>query len=128
MSDTNAEMLDELKEIRKLLTPPPAATPPKGMRNEFLAFLAEYKVLGMAVAFIIGIYLGMVVMQLANGLILPAIGAVFPSLGNLSTLTRTYNNQIFLIGPFIAAVLTFIIVAFVIFLIVKVATKWGVNK
>ena len=129
MSDStnNDQMLEELKKIRELLTPPPTVTP-KGMRKEFMAFLAQYKVLGTAVAFIIGLYLGMVVANLASGIILPAIGVVFPGLGNLSTLTRTYNGQVFTIGMFIASVLTFIIIAFVIFLIVKLATKWGLNK
>ena len=70
---TENEMLEELKEIRKLLTPAPAAQPPKGLKNEFLTFLSNYKVLGLAVAFILGIYLGAVVKALVTDLILPII-------------------------------------------------------
>jgi len=49
-------MLDELKKIRQLLEPkpaPPAPPAPKGMVNEFKTFIAQYKVMGMAVAFIL---------------------------------------------------------------------------
>ena len=39
----------------------------------------------------------------------------------------TYAGQLFGIGNFFAALITFIIVAFVIFVIVKVTTKWGIK-
>jgi hypothetical protein len=41
--------------IKTVLTPkpaPPSPPPPKGLLNEFKAFLSQYKVMGMAVAFI----------------------------------------------------------------------------
>ena len=49
------EMLEELKNIRKLLEPKPAppAAAPKGMWREFMDFISKYKVMGLAVAFII---------------------------------------------------------------------------
>ncbi|MDD1766590.1 MAG: MscL family protein [Candidatus Methanomethyliaceae archaeon] len=128
--DRDDEMLNELKNIRTLLTPkpaPPAPPPPKGMMNEFRAFISAYKVLGMAVAFILGLYLGALVGSLVKDLLMPLIGLVFPGLGNLSTLTFTVGDQIFGVGSFIAAVITFIIVALVIFLIVKMTKKWGIE-
>lgn len=123
-SSTENEMLNELKEIRKLLTPPPAAQPPKGMRNEFLAFLANYKVLGLAVAFIMGVYLGAVVKSLVTDLIMPIVSYALPPGTNINT----YMVGPFGVGDFANSVITFIIVAFVIFLVVKVATNWGLNK
>jgi large-conductance mechanosensitive channel len=36
-----------------------------------------------------------------------------------------YTGQIFGIGPFLVALITFVIVAFVIFLVVKISKKWG---
>ncbi|MHB8700764.1 MAG: large conductance mechanosensitive channel protein MscL [Nitrososphaerales archaeon] len=124
--NTDNEMLEELKKIRELLTPPPAAQPPKGMRSEFLAFLAEYKVLGLAVAFIIGIYLGGVVQALVKDIILPPISFALGGGGGSAFETAVLGP--FLIGDFALAVITFIIVALVIFLIVKVAASWGLNK
>jgi len=126
LSDDKA--LDKLDQIIKLLTPAPAAPKPKGMRNEFMTFLSQYKVLGLAVAFILGVYLGAVVLALVKDLIMPIIGLVAPGLGNLSTYTATVNNQVFGIGDFLIAVITFIIVAIVIFIIVKIATRYGLNK
>ncbi|MDG6980993.1 MAG: MscL family protein, partial [Nitrososphaerota archaeon] len=61
------------------------------------------------------------------GLLLPAIGIPLSSIGNLSTLTVTFANQHFLIGGFLIAVITFIIVAFVIFLIVKIASHYKIQ-
>jgi hypothetical protein len=54
------EMLKELQKIRELLAskPAPPPPPPKGLWNEFKNFLEQYKVMGLAVAFIMGVYLG----------------------------------------------------------------------
>jgi len=139
------KMLDELRRIRELLEPkpaPPAPPAPKGLWKEFVDFLSKYKVLGLAVAFIIGLYLGNLVQALVKDLILPAVGLAVPGLGNLSTIKvpvpsvaldssgnppAGYTGQIFGPGDFLVALITFIIVAFVIFLIVKIAKKWGME-
>ncbi len=120
-------MLDELKKIREAVTPkpaPPPPPPPKGLWNEFKDFLKTYKVLGLAIAFIMGVYLGGLVQSLVADLLLPAIGLAIPGLGDLKTLTSTVGTQIFGVGNFLVALITFIIVAFVIFLIVKIAKRW----
>ncbi len=127
---SNEEMLSELRKIRELLTqapPPPAPPAPKGIVAEFKAFLVTYKVLGLAVAFILGVYLGLLVQALVKDLILPVIGIPLSSVGNLSTLTETFAGQTFSIGDFLIAVITFIIVAFVIFLIVKLAKRYKID-
>jgi large conductance mechanosensitive channel len=123
-------MLEELRKIRELLTPapkPPEPPAPKGMRAEFSAFLKNYKVLGLAVAFILGVYLGALVQALVKDLILPVIGIPLSSIGNLSTYSFSFDNQSFLVGDFLIAVITFIIVAFVIFLIVKLAKRYKID-
>jgi large-conductance mechanosensitive channel len=58
---------------------------------------------------------------------MPLIGLVIPGLGDLATLTVTVGNQIFGIGHFIATVITFIVVALVIFLIVKITKRAGIE-
>ncbi len=125
---TNKEILERLDKIVQLLTPAPAPPPPKGMKNEFMTFLSQYKVLGLAVAFIMGLYLGAVVQSLVTGFIMPVIGLAIPGLKNFATYSFYIGPQNFAAGTFIAAVITFVIVALVIFLIVKVATRWGLNK
>jgi large conductance mechanosensitive channel len=121
------EMLEELKKIRVLLEPKPAPPPPKGLWAEFKGFLESYKVLGLAVAFIMGVYLGGLVQSLVKDLLLPAIGLAIPGLADLSTYTTPAGNQVFGVGSFLVALITFIIVAFVIFVIVKVTKKWGIQ-
>ena len=126
MAASNDDILAELQEIRKLLTPAPAPPAPKGMANEFKAFLESYKVLGLAVAFILGVYLGALVKALVGDLILPIIGLVDPS-SNLTAYVAIFRGQTFALGDFINAVITFIIVALVIFLIVKLANRANIK-
>ena len=123
------QMLDELRQIRELLAakPAPPPPPPRGLWNEFKSFIENYKVMGLAVAFILGLYLGQLVQSLVNDLLMPAIGLALPGMDNLSTLLVTVANQDFGVGNFLATLITFIIVAFVIFILVKVTKKWGIK-
>ena len=122
--DKEDEMLEELKKIREAVEKGPPPTPPKGVFNEFKDFLKSYKVLGLAVAFVLGVYLGALVQALVKDFIMPAIGLAIPGLSNISTYSANVMKQSFGIGDFLVALITFIIVAFVVFLIVKIAQKW----
>jgi len=52
----------------------------------------------------------------------------FDAAGNpLDAAGNAYAGQIFGAGEFLVALITFIIVAFVIFLLVKVTKKWGIE-
>ena len=126
---TEDKMLDELKQIREHLAAKPAPPPPepKGLWNEFKAFIESYKVMGLAVAFILGLYLGQLVQSMVTDLIMPIIGLALPGMDNLSTLTVPVENQEFGVGGFLVALITFIIVAFVIFILVKITKKWGIK-
>ncbi len=117
-------MLEELKRIRELLEPKPApaAPAPKGLWAEFMDFLSKYKVMGLAVAFIMGIYLGALVKALVDDLIMPIVALAMPGID-----WKQIKAGPFLIGDFTGALITFIIVAFVIFLIVKVTKRWGIQ-
>jgi large conductance mechanosensitive channel len=117
------EILEELKKIRALLEKPPAPPPPKGLWNEFKDFLAKYKVFGLAIAFVIGLYLGTLVQALVKDLLLPAIGLAIPGMSNLAT----YTTGPFAVGDFLVALITFVIVAFIVFLAVKVVKRWGIE-
>jgi large conductance mechanosensitive channel len=121
------EMLEELKKIRVLLEPKAAPPPPKGLWPEFKSFIENYKVLGLAVAFIMGVYLGGLVQSLVKDLLLPAIGLAIPGLADLATYAVPVGTQTFGVGSFLVALITFVIVAFVIFIIVKVTKKWGIK-
>lgn len=118
-------VLDELKKIRQLLEPkpPPEAPPaPKGMWAEFMDFLSKYKVMGLAVAFILGLYLGSLVQALVNDLIMPIITLATPNIT-----WEAISVGPFRIGHFIGALITFAIVTFVIFVLVKITKRWGIE-
>lgn len=129
MSKIDDEALEELRKIRVLLEPKPAppAPEPKGLWGEFKDFLSKYKVMGLAIAFIIGVYLGGLVQSVVKDLLLPVIGLAVPGLSDLATLTYVAGDQTFGVGSFLVASITFIIVALVVFLIVKVTKRWGVE-
>jgi len=95
--------------------------------EEFKDFLKNYKVLGLAVAFIMGLYLGNLVQSLVKAFIMPLIGLAVPGLSNLADLKVPVGSQEFLVGDFLVNLITFIIVAFVIFLIVKLAKRMKID-
>jgi large conductance mechanosensitive channel len=121
------EMVVELRKIREAVEKAPPPTPPKGVWNEFIDFLSKYKILGLAVAFVIGLYLGGLVQALVKDLLLPLIGLAVPGLADLSTYVVTLGSQKFSIGDFLVALITFIIVAVVVFIFVKVAKRWHLD-
>ncbi|MBS7610304.1 MscL family protein [Candidatus Bathyarchaeota archaeon] len=90
--------------------------------NEFKAFISQYRVMGMAVAFILGLYLGALVQALVNDLIMPIIQIATPGIK-----WELIELGPFRVGHFIGALITFIIVAFVIFILVKITKKWGIE-
>ncbi|MEM3617247.1 MAG: MscL family protein [Candidatus Bathyarchaeia archaeon] len=120
--DKDEEILQVLKEIKALLEPKPAPPPKKGLWNEFLDFISKYKVMGMAVAFILGLYLGTLVQALVGDLIMPIITLILPGVE-----WEAFVLGPFRIGHFVGALITFLIIAFVIFLVVKITKKWGIE-
>jgi large conductance mechanosensitive channel len=128
---TEDEILEELKKIRQLLEPKPATPAPaqKGLWQEFIDFIGKAGVLGLAVGFIMGTYIGKVVQALVNDIIMPIPGALISG-GDWSNaiLTIPVGNGIsFAIGDFVGVVVDFVIVAFVVFIMVKYAKKAGIK-
>jgi large conductance mechanosensitive channel len=128
MNDVKNEdkIIEELVKIRMLLEKEPISQP-EGLWNEFREFLSKYKVMGLAVAFIIGIYVGNLTHAVVEDILMPFIGLAVPTLGELSTVSVSVRQQVFAIGDFLVALLTFIMVAFVIFVMVKITRKWGLD-
>jgi large conductance mechanosensitive channel len=125
--DKEDEILVELKKISAALEKAPIPQPPKGLWNEFKDFLSKYKILGLAAAFILGLYLGALVLALVKDFIIPLLGLAIPGMSNLATYSATLMNQVFSIGDFLIALITFIVVALIVFILVKVAKKWKIE-
>jgi len=124
MSKEN-DLLEELKKIRELLTPKPEPAPekPKNLAAEFLQFIKKYKILGLASAFILGLAVNALILSLAQDMITPLIGIFIPGFESIQDI----KLGVFGVGNFIAALINFVIIAFIIFIIVKYASKVGIE-
>lgn len=99
----------------------------KGFIEEFSEFLKNYQVIGLAVAVIIGAAAGKMVTAMVNDIIMPIIGVLVPG-GDWKTSVLEIGPMKFLIGDFVGAIIDFVIVALVIFLIVKLVMKGDTSK
>ncbi len=93
-----------------------------GMLSEFKDFLYEYKVIGLAVAFIIGVASTALVKSLVDNIIMPVIAVLTPS-GEWQTATFAIGPVLIGWGPFLAELINFVIIALVVFMIAKKVLK-----
>lgn len=106
------------------------------MLNEFKTFIARGNVMDLAVGVIIGAAFNKIVESIVNDLIMPIVGAIFGgfdfsnyflSLSSKVTATSLAaareQGAVLAYGNFITVVINFVILAWIIFLMVK-----GVNK
>lgn len=127
MSDVEREMLEELKAIREAVTPKPAASAPaapkpKGFVEEFTAFLNKYGVVGLAIAFIMGGAVGSLVSALVSDIIMPFITFFIPG-GAWEEATLALGPIVLALGHFVGAVLDFVVIAFVVFWLMKMVQR-----
>lgn len=92
------------------------------MLKEFKAFISRGNVIDMAVGVIIGAAFTAIVNSFVTNLINPFIGLFIGKI-DLSNLTWTVGGATFKYGVFINAVINFLIIAFVVFLLVKMVNK-----
>lgn len=89
--------------------------------DEFKQFIMRGNVLNLAVGVIIGAAFQAIVTSLTNDIISPILG-IFGGM-NFDELSVTINGAVIAYGKFITAVINFLIMAFIIFLIVKLVGK-----
>lgn len=100
-----------------------------GMLKEFREFAIKGNVVDMAVGIIIGVAFGKIVSSLVGDVIMPPIGYLlgnvdFSSLAfTLKEATETSPAVTIKYGLFINTIIDFLIVAFVIFLVVKLMNR-----
>ena len=112
------------------------------MLREFRAFIAKGNVLDLAVAVIIGAAFGKIATSLTEDIIMPVIGSIFGGLDfsskfiMLGAVPADYKGSmndyaalkaagvpVLGWGEFVTVVINFVILAFIIFLLVRSATK-----
>jgi large conductance mechanosensitive channel len=89
-----------------------------GMLKEFREFAMKGNIVDLAVAVIIGAAFGKIVTALTETIIMPIISLVMGK-GGVEDLSVKLGSTVFPIGKLLQALIDFILVAFVLFLIVK---------
>jgi large conductance mechanosensitive channel len=87
------------------------------MLQGFKQFILKGNVVDLAVGVVIGVAFGSVVTALVKDIITPIIG-IFGGTPDFSSFTFTVNHSKFLIGDFINALLSFVIISAVIYFFV----------
>lgn len=100
------------------------------MLKEFKEFISRGSVLDLAVGVIIGGAFTSIVTAFVDGLITPLIGLVIKLLTNKQDLEEAAKGMVFTVkgidfnyGSVITAIITFLITAFVLFMIIKAVNK-----
>lgn len=93
-----------------------------GMISEFKDFLKEYKVVGLAVALVIGLAATALVNSIVNNLVMPIITPFIPG-GAWQLATFHIGPIVISWGALLAAIINFVIIAWVVFIIAKKVMK-----
>lgn len=98
-----------------------------GFLSEFKAFIARGNVMDMAVGVIIGGAFSSITTSLINDIVMPVLG-IFTSSVSFAELSVTVGPAVITYGNFIQAVLNFLIMAFVVFCLVKALNSFHRKK
>ena len=109
------------------------------MLKEFKEFIARGNIIDLAVAVIIGVAFGKIVTSLVDGIIMPPIGLLLGKIEFASLFVvldsskgvpvslaeaKTKGIPVLAYGAFINDIINFLIVAFVVFLLVKMVNRF----
>jgi len=90
--------------------------------REFMTFLRQYGVIGLAIAFIIGVKVTGLVTAVVEGIVMPIVTFFIPG-GAWRTATLDVGSVHFLLGPVLGAGADFLIVAWLVFWFSKKVLK-----
>ena len=99
----------------------------KGFFGEFKAFIARGNVMDMAVGVIIGGAFSAITTSLINDIIMPLLG-IFTGSISFAEMAVEGNGALIGYGNFIQAILNFLVMAFVVFCMVKAMNSFHRKK
>ena len=99
----------------------------KKFMEEFKQFIARGNVMDMAVGVIIGGAFSAITTSLINDIVMPILG-IFTGSVSFAELSFTVNGAVIAYGNFIQAVLNFLIMAFVVFCLIKAINRFHHKK
>jgi len=97
------------------------------MIKEFKEFISRGNVVDLAVGVIVGGAFGKIVTSLVNDVIMPLIGIIIGGI-DFTNLSLTVGSATITYGVFIQNVIDFLIIAFCIFIFVKIINKLTKKK
>jgi large conductance mechanosensitive channel len=92
------------------------------MIKEFRDFIMRGNVLDLAVAFVMGVAFAAITTSLVNDIIMPIVGILLGGV-DFASLAVQVGSATINYGLFIQAVVNFVIIAFVMFLLVKASNR-----
>lgn len=92
------------------------------MLKDFFQFLKEYNVVALAIAFIMGVASTSLIKSLVDNVVMPIITPFIPG-GAWQTATFHIGPIVIGWGAFLGAVINFVIIAWVVFVIAKKVLK-----
>lgn len=98
-----------------------------GFIKEFKEFAIKGNVVDLAIAVIIGAAFGRIITALTESLLMPFVSLIMGK-GGVSEVKFTVGETVFPIGLFLQAVIDFILVALVLFLVIKAMNRMNRKK
>ena len=89
-----------------------------GMLKEFKEFAMKGNIVDLAVAVVIGAAFGKIVTALTDSVIMPLVSLVLGK-GGVKDISFSIGSTLFPIGTFLQAVVDFVLIAWVLFLVIK---------
>ncbi len=94
----------------------------RGFWNDFKSFAFSDNLLKVAVAFVLATAFTVLVKAFVDAFIMPLVAAAVGDV-NFDDLVFTLNGSEFTYGSFLSALITFVLIALVLFLVVKAAIR-----
>ncbi|MBQ8472925.1 MAG: large conductance mechanosensitive channel protein MscL [Bacilli bacterium] len=99
----------------------------KGFYDDFKNFISKGNVVDLAVAVVIGNSFNKIISSLVNDIIMPLVGVIIGGI-DFTNIKLTIGSESILIGSFIQNIIDFLIIAFSIFVVIKLMSKFQRKK
>lgn len=112
-------------------SPPGTKERPPSLMEQFIIFLKTFGVIGLAIAFVIGAAASKLVSSFVADIINPIVGLALPA-GDLAAMKynatnpATHATSTFAYGDLISQIIDFAIIAFVVFLMYKLLSRYPI--
>lgn len=97
------------------------------LAREFRQFLENYRIAGLAIAFVIGVAVKDLVSATVDDLVMPVVEVFLPGGAWETAVVKVYGVELAL-GHFLASLIDFVVVAFLVFLAVRYLPEKDLEK